>query len=304
MAPRQPTILPDEVRDRIARLAITAQTMVEGPISGQHKSPFHGFSVEFAQHREYTFGDELKHVDWKVYGRSDRFYIKQYEEETNLNGFMLVDVSESMVYQGSKASMTKYEYAATLAAGLAFILLRQQDASGLLLFDEEVRKKLPGSAHPAQLRNMVKAMSEVEVLGESKEPALVFHRLADELKRRGLVFVISDLFFPTEDFLQGLRHLRHRRHEVVVLHILDRDELTFPFEDNTRFVGLERMPSLLSDPRALREAYLEEFGEFLGVVQGGCQNANVDYVQVDTSLPPGVMLARYLNQRQRRRRRA
>ena len=289
------------MRDRIARLDLTAQSLVEGPISGLHSSPYHGFSVEFAQHREYTWGDELKHLDWKVYGKTDRFYIKQYEEETNLHAHMLVDISESMLYGGTRAAMSKFEYAATLAAGLTFLLLRQQDAAGVHLFDEEVRQKLPVSAHPAQLRNMVKLLSEVEIRGEGREPSQVLHQLAESLGRRGLVFLISDLFVPVESLMSALRHLRHRRHEVVVLHILDPDETSFPFQDNTRFEGLEALPHLLADPRSLRDAYLEEVGAFLKAVEGGCQAAHIDYVRIDTSLAPGTVLSRYLNQRKRRR---
>jgi uncharacterized protein (DUF58 family) len=296
------TYLPDEVRDRIARLEVTASNLVEGAISGLHRSPYHGFSVEFAQHREYTWGDELKHVDWKVFARTDRYYVKQYEEETNLQAVALLDSSESMLFQGEGSAISKYEYGATLAAGLAFILLRQQDSIGLTLFDEQVRNRIPVSAHPAQLRRMLKAMADVEIHGESG-PTQVFHQLAEEMRRRGVVFVISDLFLPLDDVLEGIRHLRHRRHEVVVFHVLDHQELTFPFEDNTRFEGLENLPHLLSDPRALRDAYLEEFRGFCAAVEGGCQDARVDYVRIDTSVPPAQMLSRYLRQRQRKTRR-
>lgn len=296
------TLLPDEVRDRIARLEVTAANLVEGAISGLHRSPYHGFSVEFAQHREYTWGDELKHVDWKVFARTDRFYVKQYEEETNLQASVLLDSSESMLFQGEGAPVSKYEYGATLAAGLAFLLLRQQDSIGLTLFDDQVRQRLPVSAHPAQLRRMLTVMAEAEIHGESG-PTQVFHQLAEEMRRRGVVFVISDLFLPLEDVLEGIRHLRHRRHEVVVFHVLDHQELTFPFEDNTRFEGLENLPHLLSDPRSLRDAYLEEFNKFREGVEGGCQDARADYVLVDTSLPPAQTLSRYLRQRQRRVRR-
>jgi len=295
-----PNLLPDEVRDRVARLEVTAIDLVEGLISGLHKSPYHGFSVEFAQHREYTWGDELKHVDWKVFARTDRHYVKQYEEETNLQATVLLDCSESMLYGGDGAAAAKYEYAATLAAGLAFLFLRQQDSIGLVLFDQDVRARLPHSAHPAQLRNMARVMSEVEVRGESG-PTQLFHQLAEELRRRGLVFLISDLFVPVDDLLAGIRHLRHRRHEVIVLHVLDHDELSFPFVDNTRFEGLEGLPHLLSDPRSLRDAYLEEFQAYLDAVEGGCMDSRVEYVRVDTAIPPALTLSRFLRQRQKRR---
>jgi uncharacterized protein (DUF58 family) len=292
--------LPEDVRDRIARLSVTASVLVEGSLSGQHKSPYHGFSVEFAQHREYTWGDELKHVDWKVYGRTDRYFVKQYEEETNLQCTILLDQSESMLYKGARGITSKYEYGAMLAAGLTFVLLRQQDAAGLVLFDDQVRRRLPPSAHPAQLRNMTTAMSEAEVKGESGQTP-VLHQLADELRRRGLVVVISDLLMPTDAFLEGVRHLRHRRQEVVVLHVVDPDEMSFPFEDMTKFEGLELPRHLLVDPRSLRDAYLEALGGFVKQVETGCMEARAEYVRLETSAPIGAALSRFLSQRMARR---
>jgi len=294
--------LSGEVRERIARLDMTAQALVEGPISGLHKSPYKGFSVEFAQHREYTWGDELKHVDWKVYARTDRYYVKQYEEETNLRAVCAVDASESMVYQGERAQASKYEFAATLAAGLSFLLMRQQDACGLLLFDDKKQTQLPPSAHPAHLRLIARTMAEAKLRGDHGNPP-VLSELAEELKSRGVVFVISDLFFARETFLEGLRYLRHRGHEVVVFHVLDPDETDFPFDDTTRFEGLEGQPDLLTDPRALRDGYLELMGDFRRETEVACQNARVDYVHVDTRHTPGLVLARYLNQRRQRRHR-
>ena len=292
--------LSDEVRERIARLDLAAHGLVEGAVSGLHRSPYQGFSVEFAQHREYTTGDELRHVDWKVFGRTDRFYVKQYEEETNLQALALLDCSESMTYQGERAVASKYEYAATLVAGLAYLLLRQQDKVGLVLFDEEERGRVPPSSHPAQLKHVAESMASVALRGESGPPALL-HRLAEELRRRGLVVVLSDLFFPAPVLLEGLRHLRHRGHEVLVFHLLDPDELEFPFDDATRFEGLEGRPELLADPRPLRAGYLDALGAFLREVEVGCQEARVEYVRVDTQVPPAVTLARTLNQRQRGR---
>ncbi|MCO5167645.1 MAG: DUF58 domain-containing protein [Planctomycetes bacterium] len=292
--------LPEDVRDRIARLSVGAFGLVEGSLAGLHKSPYQGFSVEFAQHREYTWGDELRHVDWKVFARTDRHYVKQYEEETNLQATIVLDQSESMLYRGSRAQASKYEYAATLAAGLAFVLLRQQDAAGLVLFDDQVRRRLPPSAHPAQLRNMTAAMSEVELRAETTAGP-VLHQLADELTRRGVVILISDLLFARDQLLDGLKHLRHKRHDVVVLQVVDPDELTFPFEDMTRFEGLEVPRALLVDPRALRQGYLEALNEFLREVEAACTEARADHVRMDTSAPVGVALARFLSHRLRRR---
>ncbi|RMG13249.1 MAG: DUF58 domain-containing protein [Planctomycetota bacterium] len=293
----------DEVRARIARLDLAAQGLVEGPLTGLHKSPYQGFSVEFAQHREYTWGDELKHLDWKVFARTDRYYVKQYEEETNLQAHVLLDASESMAYQGSRALCGKYEYAATLTAGLCFLFLRQQDALGLSLFAEEEEGSLPPSAHPAQLRRVCELMAGAEVRAESGH-APIFARFAERPLRRGIVFVISDLLFPSEGFLAGLRRLRTCGHEVVVYHVLDPDEVDFPFDEATLFEGLEAGPELLTDPRALRDAYLARMRAFQEQLEEGCRGMRVDYVYAATNLSPGVALARYLTQRKRRGRRA
>ncbi len=293
-------LLPDDVRERIARLEVSAYGLVEGAIAGLHRSPYHGFSVEFAQHREYTWGDELKHVDWKVFARTDRYYVKQYEEETNLQATVLLDASASMLYRGSRASASKYEYGATVAAALAHVVLRQQDQAGLVLFGDRTLTRLPPSAHPAQLRRMLEAMAGVTPAGESGRPP-VLHEVAEELPRRGLVVVVSDLLFPPEALVDGVRHLRHRGHEVVVLHVLDPDEVDFPFDDVTRFEGLEVESRLLVDPRALRDAYLEGLGAHLRAVEEGCSTARADYARLDTRTPVATALPRWLNHRARRR---
>lgn len=291
--------LPAEVRDRIARLDISAANLVEGLVSGLHRSPYHGFSVEFAQHREYTWGDELKHIDWKVFGRTDRYYVKQYEQETNLHANVLLDMSESMTYKGGAATLTKYEYGCTIAAALAFLLLRQQDAAGLHLFDDDLRGRVPAGAHPTQLRDMATEMARVDVKGESKVGPL-FHRLAEEIRRRGLVIIISDLFYSADDFLSGIQHLRHKRHEVVVFHVLDHEEIVFPFDDITLFKGMEKGPELLAEPRALRKGYLDALARFREKVEHGLSESRCDYVLIDTSEPPQVALSRYLVARRRR----
>jgi len=291
--------LPAEVRDRIARLDISSTSLVEGLVSGLHRSPYHGFSVEFAQHREYTWGDELKHVDWKVFGRTDRYYVKQYEEETNLHANVLLDMSESMTYKGATAQLAKYEYACTIAAALAFLLIRQQDACGLHLFDDDLRGRVPASAHPFQLRDMAAEMAKVEVKRESRVGP-IFHRLAEEIRRRGLVIIVSDLFFSPEDLLSGIQHLRHKRHEVIVFHVMDHEEIVFPFDDITLFRGMEHKGELLAEPRSLRKGYLEAFERFKAKVSRELSDSRCDYVLVDTSEPPAVCLSRYLVARRRR----
>jgi uncharacterized protein (DUF58 family) len=287
--------LDPKVLTRITRLDLKARLIVEGFISGMHKSPFHGFSVEFAQHREYVPGDDIRHIDWKVWSKSDRYYIKQYEEETNLRTYVMLDMSESMRY-GAEGRMTKFDYGATVAAALSFLLLRQQDAVSLTLFDNEVRTHIPPSGHPAHLKTMLQ-----EVVGAScerkTEVTRIFEQLAEKITRRGIVVVISDLFAPIDEIVRGIRQLRHRRHDVIVFQILDEDELTFPFQRNTLFRGLEEYPELLVEPRALRDAYLEAFGDFNRELRRGCRSSGVDFVQLKNTDHLDAALSSYLASR-------
>lgn len=287
---------------RISRLEVKARLIVEGFISGLHKSPYHGFSVEFAEHREYVPGDDIRHIDWKVFGRSDRFYIKQYEEETNLKAYVLLDVSQSMAYphepgetrDGERPS--KYEYGAFVAAGLSHLLVSQQDAVGLALFDERVRTFVQPSSSPSHLSAI---LSEIEKtpLKDKTNVGSIFHEVADRIKKKGMVLVISDLFDSIDHLKHGLKHLRYKGHEVIVFHVLDTDELTFPFQRMTLFEGLEGHPELLANPQSLRDAYLEEFNEYLGQVRKACRDMRIDYVQLDTAAPLDVALSAYLAKR-------
>jgi uncharacterized protein (DUF58 family) len=279
---------------KVRGLELQARLVVEGYLSGMHKSPYHGFSVEFAQHREYVPGDDIKHVDWKVYGRTGRFFLKQYEEETNLVCWILLDISESMKY-GSSA-VTKYDYACMAAASLAYLVQRQADSVGLVTFDNQVRKFLKPSSQASLLKEMVNIMNQ----GGSREKtrmAPLFHDLAERINRRALVFILSDMFDDVPDLLMGLKHLRHKRHEVVLWHILDGAELTFPFQEATLFRGLEEYPELLTDPRSLRKSYLEQIEQFIGELQHGCRNQNIDYVQLRTDMSLSVALSSYLGHR-------
>src|SRR5438105_10899709 len=264
---------------KVRSLELQARLIVEGYLSGMHKSPYHGFSVEFAQHREYVPGDDTKHVDWKVYGRTDRFFLKQYEEETNLVCWLLLDISESMQYHSGEVS--KYDYACMVSAALAYLILHQQDSVGLVTFDDQVRKFLRPSSQPSHLKQMVNVMN----LGAAREKtrlAPIFHDLAERIARRAIVIVLSDLFDDVPDLLAGLKHLRHKRHEVVVLHVLDGAELDFPFQQATLFRGLEQYGDLLTDPRALRAGYVEQVEGFLSQLRRGCRNQNIDYVPLRT----------------------
>jgi uncharacterized protein (DUF58 family) len=279
---------------KVRSLELQARLIVEGYLSGMHKSPYHGFAVEFAQHREYVPGDDVRHVDWKVYGRTGRFYLKQYEEETNLVCWLLLDTSESMRY-GSGA-VTKYDYACMSAAALAYLTLHQQDSAGLVTFDNQVRTFLRPSSQPSHLKEMVNVMNR----GRPREKtslAPIFHDLAERIARRSIVVLLSDLFDEPEDVLAGLQHLRYKRHEVVVLHVLDRAELEFPFQEATLFRGLEQYPDLLTDPRSLRQGYLEQVDLFVEELERGCRSLNADYVQVRTDADLGVALSGYLAHR-------
>jgi uncharacterized protein (DUF58 family) len=279
---------------KVRTLELQARLIVEGYLSGMHKSPYHGFSVEFAQHREYVPGDDIKHVDWKVYGRTERYYLKQYEEETNLVCWLLLDISESMQYRSRGVS--KYDYACMVAASLAYLTLHQQDSVGLVTFDDRVRHFLRPSSQPSHLKEMVRLMNR----GAEREKtrlAPIFHDLAERIPRRAIVVVLSDFFDEPEDFLAGLKHLRHKRHEVVVFHVLDAAEMDFPFQETTLFRGLEQHPELLTDPRSLRAGYLEELGTFLTQLKRGCREQNIDYVSLRTDTNLGVALSSYLAHR-------
>ena len=281
---------------RLSRLHMRARLVVEGVISGLHRSPYHGFSVEFAQHREYTPGDEIRYLDWKVFGRSDRFYVKEFEEETNLKAYLLLDTSDSMTYRSG--ALSKLEYGCIVAASLAQLMLQQRDAVGLTLFNDQVRRYLPPRGLATHFTQMLSEL-EAPSTAPKTDLAATFHGLAEQIKRRGLIMVISDLFGPPEQALMGLRHFRHRKHEVVVFHLLDRHELEFPFADLTRFDGLEGEPPVLVDPPAVRTAYLREFHAFAEALERGCREIDVDLVRMPTDQPIDQLLSAYLASRMR-----
>jgi uncharacterized protein (DUF58 family) len=275
--------LDPKVLAKITRLDLQARLVVEGFISGLHRSPFHGFSVEFASHREYVPGDDIKHVDWKVLGRTDRYYIKQYEEETNLKATFLLDASESMRYGSQRREgLTKYGYAAAAAASLGFLLLQQQDAVGLAVFDEELRSYLPASANPNQIKTLVHAM-DVQAPKAKTSLEHICHSVAEKVPRRGLVCVVSDLFVDVDGVIRGLEHFRHYDHEVIVLHVMDADELTFPFQGNTMFRGLEETGQITIEPRALRKGYLDAVDRFCREVKRKCIASRIDYKLISTA---------------------
>jgi uncharacterized protein (DUF58 family) len=266
--------------------------VVEGYIAGMHKSPYHGFSVEFAQHREYVPGDDIRHIDWKVWSKTDKFYLKQYEEETNLLTYLLLDTSESMAYAGD-GHVSKMQYAQFVAASLAFMILQQQDSVGLVTFDDQVRRSIRPSGQPSHLRELLHVMS-VTPARERTDLGPVLHDTAERLKKRGVVVVISDLLDDVSTILNGLRHFRHRRHEVIVFHVLDRDEVEFPFRQVTKFLDLEGLGDLLVDPVSIRSGYLAEFQAYAEELRKGCRMMDIDYVPLQTDQPLDIALTAYL----------
>jgi len=294
-----PKFLDPQTLAKLQGLELRARSIVEGYVSGVHRSPYHGFSIEFAEHREYTQGDDLRYVDWKVFGKTDKFYLKQYEEETNLVSYMLVDTSESMRYQSPEAPLSKLEYAQCVAASLSYLILQQQDSVGMVTFDNEIRALIRASSNPSHLKQLLYVMENAQPQRKT-QTGPIFHDLAERLKRRGLVLILSDLFDDVPSMMAGLKHFRHRRHEVVVFQVLDPAELDFPFRQTTLFRGLEGLPDVLTDPRALRQAYLAEFGKFLQAVRKGCRSQHVDYVLIRTDQSLEVALSSYLASRMNR----
>ncbi len=294
--------LDPKVLNKVGKLELRARLVVEGFVTGMHKSPFRGFSVEFAQHREYVPGDDLRYLDWKIFGKSDRFVIKQFEEETNMRAHLFLDQSESMNY-AHDGGMSKFDYAATSVASLAFLIQQQADAVGLTMFDEKVARQVPPSNTRANLGNIFHALEQAKARNQKTKVGAVLHELASHLRQRGLVMIFSDLFDAPEDVLKGLREIAQRGHDVVVFHVLDKDEVEFPFERMTLFQGLEQMPELLVDPKSLRDAYLAEIDAFQEKIKKGCQQHRIDYVRIVDHQPLDVVLTSYLTARAARRKR-
>lgn len=302
--------LDPKVVDRLARLEVKARLIVEGFLQGAHRSPYRGASVEFAQHREYSPGDDLRHLDWKVFGRSDRYYVKQYEEETNLRCVLALDISGSMNFPEILSErgpdehlVTRYRYGTLVAAAMSLLLLRQRDAAGLALFDTQIRKFVEPQNNPAHLTNLLDALQAGVGTNESKTSLLpVLSELAERLRRRSMVVLISDFFAPVEDTLKGLARLRGRKHDVLVFHLLSPEELQFEFTRHTlyKFVGLEGAGQLTVDPRAVRADYMAAMETFLRDLSRGCLKDQIDYQRVDTSTSLEVPLTKVLAHRMRR----
>ncbi|HUY35338.1 MAG TPA: DUF58 domain-containing protein [Pirellulales bacterium] len=289
---KSPKYSDPEVLAKIAGITFRARHVVEGTISGQHRSPFHGFNVEFAEYREYSPGDDLRRLDWRVFGRTDRYYIKQYEEESNLRCTIVLDASASMRY--GSGPLTKFDYAATVAASLATLLIEQQDPVGLALFDSQERTLVPPAATQAQL---VRIIGELESARPDRETQLgpVLKTLAEKLKKRGLIVIVSDLLTDLESFYDGLSRLQYRGQEIMVLHVLDVDELELPFKDLVLFHDIEGSEELFAEPWAFRNAYRKAMEQFIEGVQSTCGGRGIDYLLLRTDQDLGDALSHYLH---------
>ncbi|MFQ5590119.1 MAG: DUF58 domain-containing protein [Phycisphaerae bacterium] len=294
--------LDPKVLSKIGALELRARLIVEGFLSGMHHSPHRGLSIEFADHRIYTQGDDLRHVDWKLFGKTDKYYIKEYEQETNINVLLAVDHSESMQYRSSDQLMTKYEYATSLAAAIAYLTLQQHDAVGLALFDRQVTHFLKPSSNTQHWKSLVHELARNTGRGKtSLEP--VFAELADRLSGPVLIVLISDLFDEVGTILRGLKQLRYHHHDLIVWNVWDPAELAFPFEGYARFDGLEGAGSMLVDSGSLRARYLEEVSRYQNRLRRGCGHMHIDLAVFNTAESLGAGLASFLAVRSARLRR-
>jgi len=274
--------LKPDVISQIGRLDFQARFIVEGFFAGLHRSPFHGFSVEFSDHRKYTWGDELKSIDWNVYGRTDKYYVKRFEAETNMTCYLVLDVSNSMDY-ASKRVLSKLQYAIYLAAALSYMMLRQQDAVSLFTFDKRIRTFIPPKSKRTQLGTVLGELAGIEATSES-QLAHCLHEVAFTVKKRSLMLIMSDLMAEPDPVYEALHHLRHDGHEVIIFHILDPSELRFPFSGNTVFKDSETAQTIKLDPKSIRKEYLSELDRFIKGYHEMCELARIDYVQMDTSV--------------------
>jgi len=290
--------LDPETLAKLQGLELRARYIVDGFQSGRHRSSHHGQSVEFTEHREYTAGDDLRYVDWKVFGKTDKVYLKQFEAETNLVCYLLVDISESMLYQSNPELLSKLEYAQCLATALAYVVLRKRDRVSLATFDNQLREVMRESGNPTHLHQLVHLMAQSEAKQKS-DLGKVLHEASSRFQRPGVVIVISDLLSDVDSLLLGLKHLRYQRHEVILLQTLDPAEIDFRFESPTLFEGLETLPDVLVQPRTVRKAYLSALEEFLERVEAGCRAHQVGYFRVCTNEALDMVLRRVLRKQEK-----
>lgn len=291
---------PTELR-KYGGLTLLARNIVEGFLTGIHRSPFKGFSVEFAEHRQYVPGDEIRHIDWRLVAKTDRYYVKEYEEETNLKMYLLVDASGSMGFRGSKKAISKLEYAQQLAASLAYLMLHQSDAVGLITHDTAARHLITPKASPKHLLQILKTLEGCQPGGETSLAHIWGELAGHYLKRRGMVIIISDLFDQIDAMMKGLQLLRHRNHEVILLHVMAPEELEFPYKKITQFRSLEQSTEQrIVDPKRLREDYLKNLGNYLQELRERAGKLQVDYHLMRTDEPVAKALGIYLNRRMSR----
>jgi uncharacterized protein (DUF58 family) len=287
-----------EVIHQVARLDLRAKFIVEGFLQGLHASPFQGFSVEFSEHRKYVPGDDLKDLDWSVYAKTDKYYLRKYQAETNVTGYLAMDLSASMAYT-YRQELTKFEYGICLAAALGYLMIHQQDPVGLVTFDTQIRTALPPRSKRTQLGHILALLANLKPAGKTDIPACL-HQLAAMLRQRGLIMLFSDLLADPEPILKSLYQLRHRGHEIILFHILDEAEVHFPFEGVVEFADVEDNQKLTLDARSMRPDYLRSLAEFRGRYKSDCARAGIDYVAIDTSINFDKALMEYLLQRKRR----
>ena len=281
---------------KIENLSLRAKLVVEGFIIGLHKSPYHGFSVEFSEHRPYSSGDEIKFIDWKLLARTDRLYIKQFEEETNLKCHIIFDKSKSMSYSSNK--ITKFEYAKNLAASLSYLMIKQQDAVGLNIFDEEIKISIPPKSKTSHLNLLLGTLHKCKPSGITKI-SNILHLLAESIKKKGLIILISDLLDDQSEVIKGLRHFRYKGHEIIIFHILDEKELSLDFNDSMKFVDLENSKSILTDPRHIKFDYIKAVSSFCDNYKTECEKNKIDYIRINTSDALEKSLIEYLIKRSR-----
>ena len=289
--------LKPEVIRQVARLDFRAKFIIEGFMAGLHASPFHGFSVEFSEHRKYVPGDDLKDLDWNVYAKTDRYYIKKFEAETNVTGYLAMDLSGSMGYT-YRQELTKFEYSICLAAALAYLMIHQQDPVGVLAFDDRVRHSMPAHSKRTQLGNILGMLARLRPSGTT-DLAAALHQIATMVKHRSLIMIFSDLLAEVDSVVESLHHLRHRGNDVILFHVLDEAEALFPFEGIVEFEDVESHEKLTVDTQGIRDDYLEAVDQLRSQFRKECSAARIDYVPLHTGLPFDRALMSYLVNRQK-----
>ncbi len=289
--------LDPKIISRISSLDLRARLVVEGFMVGLHKSPYHGFSVEFSQHRPYMQGDNLRSVDWRVFGKTEKYYIKQYEEETNLRSYIILDSSKSMSYASNKL-ISKLDYASTLVAALSYMMIKQQDAVSLTIYSDEIQKYLPPKSSNSYLQQILKELVDIKASSKTNTSDAL-NKIAEKIRRRGLVIIISDFFDDVDKTLKAIKHFAHQKNEVIIFQVLDPLEKTFGFGKDAIFKDLETDEELTTQPYQIQKAYQESMNEFTNKIKRECLNSNFDYNLLDTSTPFDKALFSYIQKRSR-----